>query len=155
MRMNRIVSTGLLVMIAVILTATFAVAADESDMAARAVTWEKEYNAGNLKGVAALYGEDSCRMPPNQEAVRGREAILAHLKAGVEQGIAKVKLGVTSAESSGDMAYGAGTYQILNAEGSQVDQGKWMNVSKKVNGVWKIHCDIWNSDLPIPTGSTD
>jgi hypothetical protein len=27
--------------------------------------------------------------------------------------------------------YGTGTYEILSAEATRVDQGKWMNVSKK------------------------
>jgi hypothetical protein len=27
-----------------------------------------------------------------------------------------------------------------------------MNVSKKSKGTWKIQCDIFNSDTPIPTG---
>jgi ketosteroid isomerase-like protein len=46
-------------------------------MTARAAVWEKKYNAGNLAAVQALYATDGCRMPPNQEAVHGSEAILA------------------------------------------------------------------------------
>jgi ketosteroid isomerase-like protein len=48
-------------------------------------------------------------MAPNQEAVHGSEAILAQLKAGKDQGVAKVKVTVTSAESNGDVGYGTGT----------------------------------------------
>ncbi len=48
------------------------------------------------------------------------------------------------------MAHGTGTYEILGADGSHIDHGKWMNVSKKVGGKWLIHCDIWNSDMPVP-----
>jgi ketosteroid isomerase-like protein len=133
------------------LAAVTVLAADKSDMAARAAVWEKEYNAGNLTAVQALYAADGCRMPPNQEAVRGSEAILAQLKASKERG-PKVKIVVTAAESSGDLAYGTGTYEIMGADGSHVDHGKWMNVSKKLNGTWKTQCDIYNSDMPIPTG---
>ena len=92
-------------------------------------------------------------MPPNQEAVHGSEAILAQLKAGKDRGLAKVKIVVTAAESSGDLGYGTGTYVITGADGSHIDHGKWMNVSKKLNGTWKIQCDIFNSDMPMPTGS--
>jgi ketosteroid isomerase-like protein len=125
-------------------------AADQSDLAGRAATWEKEYNADNLNAVAALYAADGCRMPPNQETSNGSAAILAQLKSGKEQGIAKVKIGVTSAESMGDMGWGSGTYEIIGADGAQVDKGKWMDVSKKVKGSWKIQCDIWNSNMPLP-----
>jgi hypothetical protein len=51
------------------------------------------------------------------------------------------------------MAYGRGTYEIMGADGSHIDHGKWINVSKRVNGEWKIHCDSWNSNMPVP-GST-
>ncbi len=151
--MKTIVCCGLVLMLGTILAAVPAAAADKSDLAGRVVTWEKEYNAGNLAAVQAMYASDACRMPPNQKAVQGSEAILGHLKWGKDQGWAKVKLAVTSAESSGDLAYGTGTYEITGADGSHIDHGKWMNVSKKSNGTWKIQCDIFNSDMPMPTGS--
>jgi ketosteroid isomerase-like protein len=137
-------------MLATVLAAVPAAAADSSGVAARAATWEKEYNADNLAGVVALYTSDGCRMPPNQELVHGGDAILAQLKAGKDRGAAKVKITVTSAESSGDLGYGTGTFVITGADGAHVDHGKWMLVSKKSNGVWKTQCDIFNSDMPMP-----
>ena len=152
MRMKKIVCCGFVVVLAAMLATVPAVAGDKSDVAARAATWEEEYNAGNLAAVAALYTTDGCRMPPNQEAVHGTEAILAQLKAGKDRGMAKVKIVVTSAESSGDVGYGTGTYEVMGADGSHIDHGKWMLVSKKVNGTWKTQCDTFNSDMPLPTG---
>jgi len=151
--MKNVVCCGLLLMLGAVLAAVPAGAADKSGLAARAAVWEKEYNAGNLAGVQALYASDGCRMPPNQEGVHGSEAILAQIKTGKDNGIAKVRIAVTSADSNGDLAYGTGTYEITGADGSHVDHGKWMNVSKKVNGTWKIQCDIYNSDMPIPRGA--
>lgn len=130
-----------------------ALAADQSDLAGRAVTWEKEFNADNLNGVAALYAKDGCRMPPNEETVHGSEGILAQLKKSKEQGVVKIKIAVTSAETMGDMGYGTGTYEIMGKDGSQMDKGKWLNVSKKADGAWKIQCDIWNSNMPLPASS--
>lgn len=129
-----------------------AAAADRSDLAGRAATWEKEYNADNLTAVAALYTSDACRMPPNQETVTGRDGILQHLKLSKEQGWAKAKVVVTRAGTGGDMGYGTGTYVLTRADGSEVDHGKWMNYSKKVNGKWLIQCDMFNSDVPMPGG---
>jgi ketosteroid isomerase-like protein len=100
---KRVVCCGLVLMLGAALAAVPAAAADKSDLAARAAVWEKEYNAGNLAAVLALYAADGCRMPPNQEAVHGSEAILAQLKAGKDRGFAQVKIGVTAAESSGDL----------------------------------------------------
>lgn len=150
MRTKRLVCWGSVLTLATLLVAVPAAAADKSDMTSLAAVWEKEYNAGNLAGVVALYASDGCRMPPNQEAVHGHDAILAQLKAGKDKGLANVKIAVTSTDSSGDLRYGIGTYVITGADGSHLDHGKWMLVSKKSNGTWKTQCDIFNSDMPMP-----
>lgn len=149
MNTKRIVCCGLVLVLGAALAVVPAAAADKSDVAGRAATWEKEYNAGNLAAVQALYAPDGCRMPPNQEMAHGSDAILANLKAGRDRGLTKVKITVTSAESSGDVGYGTGTYVVTGADGSHLDHGKWMLVSKKSNGVWKTQCDIYNSDMPM------
>jgi ketosteroid isomerase-like protein len=151
MNTKRVVCCGLVLMLGAMLAVVPAAAADKSDVAGRAAIWEKEYNAGNLAAVQALYATDGCRMPPNQEAAHGSDAILANLKASKDRGVAKVKIVVTSAESSGDVGYGTGTYEVMAADGTHLDHGKWMLVSKKVNGTWKTQCDIYNSDMPMPT----
>ncbi len=153
MNKKSVVGWGLVLMLGAALAAIPAAAADKSDVAGRAATWEKEYNAGNLAAVVALYAPDGCRMAPNQEAVHGSDAILAQLKAGKDRGAAHVKVVVTDAESSGDVGYGTGTYVTTGADGSHVDHGKWMLVSKKINGTWKTQCDIYNSDMPMAMGS--
>jgi ketosteroid isomerase-like protein len=150
--MKRIVVCGFIVLLCAMVSIQ-AVAADKSDVAARAATWEKEYNADNLAGVVALYAPDGCRMPPNEEAVHGRDAILAQLKVGKDRGAAKVKIAVTAAGSSGDVGYGIGTYVLTGADGSHVDHGKWMLASKKVDGKWVTQCDIFNSDMAMPSGA--
>lgn len=151
MHTKKAVCCGFVLMLVAVLAAIPAAAADKSDVAGRAATWEKEYNADNLAAVQALYASDACRMPPNQEIARGSDAILAQLKTGKDRGLAKVKITVTAAESSGDLGYGTGTYVITGADGSHMDHGKWMLVSKKVNGTWKTQCDIFNSDMPMPS----
>jgi ketosteroid isomerase-like protein len=150
MDIKKVVCCGLVLMLGAALAAAPAAAADSSNIAALAAVWEKEYNAGNLAAVVALYAPDGCRMPPNQEAVHGSQAILAALKSGKDRGLDKVKIAVTSAESSGDLSYGIGTYVVTGADGSHLDHGKWMLVSKKSNGAWKTQCDIFNSDMPMP-----
>jgi ketosteroid isomerase-like protein len=152
--MKRIVCLGLVVLLGAMLVSLPALAGDKSDVAARAATWEKEYNAGNFEAVAALYAADGCRMPPNEEIAHGTAAILAQLKAGRDRGVAKVKITVTAAESSGDVGYGMGTFEVMKADGSHLDHGKWMLYSKKVDGKWKTQCDIFNSDMPLPSAAT-
>jgi ketosteroid isomerase-like protein len=150
MHTKKVFCFGLVLMLGAALASVPATAADSSGVAARAATWEKEYNADNLAAVVALYASDGCRMPPNQEVAKGTDAILAQLKAGKDRGAAKVKIVVTAAETSGDLGYGMGTFVVTGADASHVDHGKWMLISKKSNGVWKTQCDIFNSDMPMP-----
>jgi ketosteroid isomerase-like protein len=146
MHTKKIVCRGLVVMLAAFLTALPAAAADKSDAAGRAATWEKEYNAGNLDAVVALYTADGCRMPPNEETLRGSAAILTSLKAAKTQGLAKIKIVVTTAESDDNVGYAIGTYVLSKEDGAHLDHGKWMLASRKVDGTWKTTCDIYNSD---------
>ncbi len=125
-----------------------ALAGDKSDMAGRAVAWQDAFNAGNAGAIAALYTEDGMRLPYQAAPVSGRESIAANVQATLDAGLRKIKLEVLGSESQGNLGWGHGTYVLMDAEGATVQQGKWMNVSKKVDGKWFIHCDIWNTNAP-------
>jgi ketosteroid isomerase-like protein len=134
-----------LAVLLVLTTAAFA--ADASNYATRADAWQSNFNSGNLAAVQAMYASDGCRMPPNAETVTGSDAILTQLKATKDLA-PKIKLAVTSAQSSGDLAVGIGRYELTTSDGQRhIDHGKWMSYSRKVNGTWKIQCDIFNSDM--------
>jgi hypothetical protein len=68
----------------------------------------------------------------------------------METGIAKVKLETDEFKISGEQAFSRGTYVIIDPEGNQVDNGKWLQIAKRIDGTWYAHCDIWNSDNPLP-----
>jgi ketosteroid isomerase-like protein len=115
-----------------------------------AKSWEAAYNTGDAAAVAKYYTEDGMRMPPNLPAVEGREAIAGQVKAGMDNGAAKVRLETDEIMTSGDMGWCRGTYVIIDADGNEVDNGKWIQVAKKVGDYWYAYRDIWNSDNPIP-----
>lgn len=150
MRRNLGTRIALVLVLGTLVFASIGFAADGSDMAATVQAWQENYNSGNFAGVAALYADDGCRMPPNAVTVTGREAIQESLVQGHEQGLAQVKIGLTMSSSSGDQANATGTYEVLDEDGNTIDHGKWMNMSRKTAEGWKIQCDIWNSDLPVP-----
>ena len=115
-----------------------------------AESWAAAYNSGDAAAVAAFYTEDGMRMPPNAPAVEGREAIQGQIAGSLEMGAAKVELGTDEMATSGEMGFARGTYVIYDAEGTEVDRGKWMQVGKKVGDSWYAYRDIWNSDNPLP-----
>ena len=118
------------------------------DLEAWSVRFAQEFNAGNLEALAGMFTEDGCRMPPNQPIVEGRTMILAQLEAATQM-TPELRVTPTASEVFGATAVGRGIFERLATDGSTIETGKWMNMHKLVDGVWKMHCDIWNSDLPL------
>jgi ketosteroid isomerase-like protein len=109
--------------------------------------------AGAWADLAALYAENAVRMPPNEVAVQGREAIQQAFEA--EPGIT-TEFTITSEETTGlgDLAYQKGTYSVtMTVEGLPEpisDTGKYLViVRKQPDGSWLMAEHIWNSDRPL------
>ena len=145
---SRIITTLAVALLAATLTTSPALAGDKSDMAGRAKVWQEAFNSGSGKAVAALYTEDAMRMPYQAPTVSGNAALPANVQASYDAGAVKIKLEVLGAEAQGNLGWGHGTYELMDAEGKTIQKGKWMNVSKKVGGKWLIHADIWNTNAP-------
>ncbi len=113
------------------------------------------FNRGDAAGVAAIYAENARSMPPNSEAVQGRKAIRKSNEEDLKMGLTDLTLSTISVESAGsNTAYEIGTYTMrvpVPGKTDMKDLGKYMAVWKKqADGSWKIHSDIWNSNLPLP-----
>ncbi len=108
------------------------------------------FNSGDAAGVAAQYTSDGTLMPPNGEIVRGPAAIEGFWKAVMGMGIAKVDLQTTEVQAGSGFAIEIGKALLYAADGTQVDDSKFMVWWKKDNGQWKLHRDIWNSNWPPP-----
>jgi ketosteroid isomerase-like protein len=115
------------------------------------IAMEKEfvaaYNRADAPSLAALYTDDGQIMPPNAKAAVGPQAMKALFKSFWEEGDTVIKLETVEAEGSGDIAYEVGNYALANAAGKTTDQGKYIVVWHKVGGYWKLHRDIFNSNL--------
>jgi ketosteroid isomerase-like protein len=99
-------------------------------------------------GVAALYSTNAEAYPPNSNVVRGRADIQKLWKSVMDSGIASADLATTHVESSGDLAYESGTYEMKTKDGKVADHGKYVVVWKRVGGKWMLHRDIWNTNQP-------
>lgn len=122
----------------------------EAEFEGMAAKWEAAYNKGDVAAVVAFYAEDGMRMPPDAPVVKGREAIAAQVQAGMDGGLAKVKIKTMKMEISGETGHGWGTFVGMDAEGNPITKGKWANSAKYVDGKWQIQYDIFNYDAPMP-----
>lgn len=98
--------------------------------------------------VTALYTANATLLPPNVGPVSGSEAILEFWKAALAAAPPAAKLTATEVEAHGDTAHEVGTYQMFASDGKVVETGKYVVVWKREGGQWKLHRDIWNSDMP-------
>ena len=109
------------------------------------------FSEGDAAGVAACYTEDAQFMPPNGEIVRGREGIQKAMQGLLDAGIKAIQLETVEAEGHGDTAYEVGKGTLMGEDEQTIDEAKYIVIWKKVGDAWKLHRDIFNSNLPLPT----
>jgi uncharacterized protein (TIGR02246 family) len=125
--------------------------ADEAAIRAQTASWEKAYNGGDAKGVAAQYAEEALLLPPGAPGVSGRAAILAFFSKDIADSKAGGVVFVINPNAdvgvSGNMGWESGTYKVT-VKGAVVETGKFLSVSRKKNGKWRYIRDTWNADAP-------
>ena len=125
--------------------------ADEAAIRAQTTSWEKAYNGGDAKAVAAQYAEDAMLLPPGASGVSGRAAILAFFTKDIAGSKAAGAVFVippkTDVGVSGNMGWESGTYKVT-VKGAVVETGKFLSVSRKKDGKWLYIRDTWNADAP-------
>jgi ketosteroid isomerase-like protein len=98
---------------------------------------------------AALYTDDARFLPSGAPPIEGRAAIQQAFE-GLLQGIARVQLDTVEVEGHGDTAHEQEALTFFDANGTKVDEGKAIVIWKKVGAEWRLHRDIFNSNLPPP-----
>lgn len=152
--MRNLVFAALLVV--VIIGCAPPTAQESTELAARASKWEVAFNAGDLDALVAMYTVDARLLPPNGEMGKGAEAVRASFSEMIDAGL-RGELATIDAMAVGDLGHRIGTYKLNTGDGTPVDEGKYIEVWRKVGGEWRIAADIWNSNLPAtaePSGTT-
>jgi uncharacterized protein (TIGR02246 family) len=116
----------------------------------------EDVNRGNAAAGAAAYTDDAILMPPNNSPVRGKQAIEKYLaEIGSQLQASNFQLSILEVDVQGDTTIVRGTYSssftVPGTDAPMEDRGKTLNVWKRqADGSWKLHRDIWNSNMPIP-----
>jgi uncharacterized protein (TIGR02246 family) len=105
-------------------------------------------SAGDSATMPSLYTSDATILPPNSDAVSGRDAIVEFWQAFFDLGIAAAQPETLEVIPMGEYALEVGEYSLLGENGALADRGKIMVLWKNEDGAWKMHRDTWNSSLP-------
>ena len=113
-------------------------------------TFMTTFSQGDAAGMAALYTETGQFLPPNSDFVTGTQAIQMVFQDLMDKGVKALKVETVETEGCGDTAFEVGRYTLEGEGGQVLDQGKYIVIWKQEAGQWKLHRDIWNSNMPIP-----
>ena len=121
------------------------------------VAFATAMRTNDMDALVNFYSADATLMPPNLPGAHGPNAIRATWTGFLGQfNSADLTLTPDDVQQSGDLAVETGRYVVhvvpKGTTASVTDSGKYIVVWKKTDGRWKIYRDIFNSDLPVPTG---
>jgi len=107
---------------------------------------------GDSVAVANFYTEDAKFMGPNGPSVAGRTNIQSVIGGFIKGGVTKLVLTATEVWGDENFIGEEGVMTLSTTDGKPVDKGKYIVLWKKEGGQWKLHRDMFNSDLPLPEG---
>ena len=117
--------------------------------------FSERLRSGDAEGLASLYTEDTLLLPPNSARVVGRKGTKEFWGTAIsDMGVRDAVLKTEELVGSGDTYTEVGSYTLMLRPTEQEaveDKGKYVVIWKQTGDGWKLHRDIWNSDLPPPT----
>jgi uncharacterized protein (TIGR02246 family) len=112
--------------------------------------WCEGLRQSDAAAMAALYTEDAAVLPPNSEMIRGRQGIEKFWGAAIQMGVKDAVLTTMELSGSGDIIHEIGNYALqIHPKGQKPieDKGKYIVIWKHTASGWKLHRDIWNTNL--------
>jgi uncharacterized protein (TIGR02246 family) len=123
-----------------------AVAANNRRLAAAAAT-------GDAGAMASVYEDEARLLPPNADAIRGRDDIGSYWEAGIEMGLRRLELETLELQHTDGLAVEVGrcTYLMDSDDGkAPAETGKYVVVHRRQpDGSWRRAVEIFNWDAPV------
>jgi ketosteroid isomerase-like protein len=127
---------------------TFSLDSAKTAIAASNATFGAGFATGDSTGFVSHYSSDACISPSNMPKMCGTAAITAFFNGGYKMGIRGATITTTEVMGGSDGVIEIGNYEMFADKNMSIDKGKFIVIWKQENGKWKMHRDIWNSDLP-------
>ena len=129
---------------------SFSLDSVKAQIAASNAKYGAYFSTGDSTGFVNCYTSDACIMPSNMPKMCGAAALNGFFNGGVKMGIKNIKLTTEEVMGGKEAVAEIGKYEILDAAGKSLDNGKFIVIWKEENGKWKMHRDTWNSDVALP-----
>jgi ketosteroid isomerase-like protein len=110
--------------------------------------FERLFSQGDMAEVAGFYSDNAMLLPAGSDLIEGREAIESYWQEAVDMGIRCIKIDLMELEQHGDSATEISRYTMFDVNEAVVDHGKGIMIWKHDGNAWKMHRDIWTSNLP-------
>lgn len=118
--------------------------------------WTAALQASDAEKIISFYAADAVSMSSNKPIVTGLEAIANKIKADLADTTLNFKtyegtIDAIEISKSGDLAYSRGHDEISmkTKDGVVKEEGKWVDVWKKIDGQWKVVVSIGSSNQPV------
>ncbi len=94
------------------------------------------------------YTSDACIYVSNMPKMCGPQPITAFFNGAYKMGIRNLILTTSEVTGGAEAVAETGSYELHADKGQVIDKGKYIVIWKEENGKWKMHRDIWNTDMP-------
>lgn len=118
--------------------------------------WALACNTKHLEDLVDLYAVDATVVRPNVPPIRTAAAIREYFFGVLEAGLGDVEMVPLRVELFGEFAYEVGRCSMLvpAAMGTRREErGKYVILSVRQAGEWKVMVDSWSTDLSLATGA--
>ncbi len=97
-------------------------------------------------GLSNLYTQDTKFMMTGSSAIKGRESVVSAFSGIMKSGISRIDLNTIEVWGNDGLITEEGEYSLYAGD-TQADHGKYLVLWKNEDGKWKLHRDIFNTDV--------
>lgn len=96
---------------------------------------------------AERYTTDACVMAPRMPRICGLSGIVDYYWSNGENETLQLEMVGEEVSGTATEVSEVGSYRVFDDEGTDLDKGKYITIYRHQEGHWKVHREIWNSDL--------
>lgn len=131
-------------------TAGTAISSDSAKaiIAARNMLYSNAVAKKDSSSFVNCYTDSLCLLPPNAPEICTKDGVGKFFSMMQQMGIQGLLFSTKELFIGNEVITETGTYDLQIANNQSIDKGKYIVVWKQENGTWKMHRDIYNSDMP-------